>query len=152
MAARYVENVRRLADTRHPASQTAGELLTLLDAAPKMTRAVGPVRVVQIVGLDPVFDETAHQHFEHACVIVDATQQHALPEHRDTRIHESCTGVLPGRGELVGLLFDGNYESMIADWDYLPEITRSIHVDMRYVLWLMQEVDGAHRLLKEMGQ
>ena len=40
---------------------------------------------------------------------------------------------------------------MIADWDYLPEITRSIHVDIRYVLWLMEEVDHADGLLKEMG-
>jgi len=55
------------------------------------------------------------------------------------------------RAEVVGLLFDGNYESITADWDYIPAITRSIHVDIRYVLWLMEELDGAQGLLREMG-
>lgn len=63
----------------------------------------------------------------------------------------SGSATLNGKGELVGLLFDGNYESMISDWDFLPEVTRSIHVDIRYVLWLMEEVDRADRLLKETG-
>ena len=40
---------------------------------------------------------------------------------------------------------------MISDWDFLPDVTRSIHVDMRYVLWLMEDVDKATWLLKEMG-
>jgi hypothetical protein len=69
----------------------------------------------------------------------------------DTTGGNSGSPTLNAKGELVGLLFDGNYESMIADWDYLPQITRSIHVDIRYVLWVMTEVDGAHSLLKEMG-
>ena len=55
------------------------------------------------------------------------------------------------KGELVGLLFDGNWESIIADWDFIPAITRTIHVDMRYVLWIMEELDGADHLLREMG-
>jgi hypothetical protein len=69
----------------------------------------------------------------------------------DTTGGNSGSATLNGKGELVGLLFDGNYESMIADWDYMPEITRSIHVDIRYVLWLMEEVDHATWLLEEMG-
>jgi hypothetical protein len=52
---------------------------------------------------------------------------------------------------LVGLLFDGNWESMISDWDFLPEVTRSIHVDVRYMLWVMDRISGAHHLLEEMG-
>lgn len=63
----------------------------------------------------------------------------------------SGSAVLDGHGELVGLLFDGNYESINADWYFDPAITRSICVDMRYVLWIMDTVDGAHRLLREMG-
>ena len=63
----------------------------------------------------------------------------------------SGSPTLNSKAELVGLLFDGNYESIIADWDYIPSITRSIHVDIRYVLWLMEEVHGAHNLLREMG-
>jgi len=69
----------------------------------------------------------------------------------DTTGGNSGSATLNGKGELIGLLFDGNYESMIADWDYMPEITRSIHVDIRYVLWLMEEVDHADWLLEEMG-
>jgi hypothetical protein len=69
----------------------------------------------------------------------------------DTTGGNSGSPTLNGKGELVGLLFDGNYESMISDWDFLPQITRSIHVDMRYVLWLMSDVDHADSLLREMG-
>ena len=69
----------------------------------------------------------------------------------DTTGGNSGSATLNGRGELVGLLFDGNWESIIADWDFNPEITRSIHVDMRYVLWVMDEIDGAGHLLRELG-
>ena len=64
----------------------------------------------------------------------------------------SGSPTLNARGELVGLAFDGNYEAMASDWVFIPEITRSIHVDIRYVLWLMDRVDRAHRLLREMDR
>ena len=63
----------------------------------------------------------------------------------------SGSATLNGRGELVGLAFDGNYEAMASDWVFIPELTRSIHVDIRYVLWVMDAVDGAHHLMREMG-
>ena len=63
----------------------------------------------------------------------------------------SGSPTLNARGELVGLAFDGNYEAMASDWIFMPAITRSIHVDIRYVLWLMDYVDGADHLLREMG-
>lgn len=63
----------------------------------------------------------------------------------------SGSATLNAAGELVGLAFDGNYEAMASDWLFMPSITRSIHVDIRYVLWLMDAVDGADRLLLEMG-
>jgi hypothetical protein len=63
----------------------------------------------------------------------------------------SGSATLNARGELVGLAFDGNYEAMASDWIFLPEITRAIHVDIRYVLWVMDAVDGADHLLEEMG-
>lgn len=62
----------------------------------------------------------------------------------------SGSPTMNGKGELVGLAFDGNYESISSGWVYNPKLTRSIHVDSRYMLWLMQEVDGADNLLKEM--
>jgi hypothetical protein len=63
----------------------------------------------------------------------------------------SGSPTLNDKGELVGLVFDGNYEAMASDWMFMPDITRSIHVDIRYVLWIMDRVDGADHLLKEMG-
>jgi hypothetical protein len=63
----------------------------------------------------------------------------------------SGSATLNGRAELVGLLFDGTYESIISDWDFLADKTRSIHVDIRYILWVMEQIGGAEHLMSEMG-
>lgn len=68
----------------------------------------------------------------------------------DTTGGNSGSAVMNAKGELVGLNFDSTYESITKDWYFNPAITRAIHVDIRYVLWLMQEVDGADNLLQEM--
>ena len=62
----------------------------------------------------------------------------------------SGSATLNGRGELVGLLFDGTLDSVNSDWDFDPETTRAIHVDTRYMLWVMDKVDGARRVIDEM--
>lgn len=62
----------------------------------------------------------------------------------------SGSPTLNGKAELVGLLFDGVYESIIGDWDYDDNLNRSISVDSRYMLWVMDKVDGAHNLIEEM--
>jgi hypothetical protein len=62
----------------------------------------------------------------------------------------SGSPTLNDKAELVGLVFDGVYESIIGDWDYDPSLNRSIHVDSRYMLWVMEHVDGADNLIKEM--
>jgi hypothetical protein len=69
----------------------------------------------------------------------------------DTTGGNSGSATIDDQGRLVGLLFDGNWESMISDWDFLPEVTRSIHVDVRYMLWIMDRIDHADNLLREMG-
>jgi len=69
----------------------------------------------------------------------------------DTTGGNSGSPTLNGRGELVGLLFDGTYDSINADWDFNASTTRSIHVDIRYTLWVMEKVDKAHNVLKELG-
>jgi hypothetical protein len=69
----------------------------------------------------------------------------------DTTGGNSGSATIDDQGRLVGLLFDGNWESMISDWDFLPEVTRSIHVDVRYMLWVMDRLAGAWHLLEEMG-
>ena len=63
----------------------------------------------------------------------------------------SGSATLNAKGELVGLAFDGNYEAMGSDWVFMPWISRSIHVDIRYVLWLLDAPFGGDHLLKEMG-
>lgn len=63
----------------------------------------------------------------------------------------SGSPTLNARGELVGLAFDGNYESMASDWLFMPKITRTIHVDLRYILWVLDAADGADHIVKEMG-
>ena len=62
----------------------------------------------------------------------------------------SGSATLNSRAELVGLLFDGTFESVNSDWDFDPRTTRTIHVDTRYMLWVMEKVDGADALIEEM--
>ena len=63
----------------------------------------------------------------------------------------SGSSTLNARGEFVGLAFDGTIEGVVSDWMYDPKINRTIHVDSRFMLWTMEKVDGATRLLAEMG-
>ena len=62
----------------------------------------------------------------------------------------SGSATLNSRGQLVGLLFDGTIESVNSDWDFDPRTTRTIHVDTRYMLWVMEKVDNANVLIDEM--
>lgn len=68
----------------------------------------------------------------------------------DTTGGNSGSAVLNKNGELIGLNFDSTYESITKDWYFDSAITRAIHVDIRYMLWVMKEVDHADNLLKEM--
>ena len=62
----------------------------------------------------------------------------------------SGSPVMNGNGELIGLAFDGNWEAMSGDIAYEPELQRTIAVDIRYVLWIMDIYAGAGHLVKEM--
>ncbi|MCE9685781.1 S46 family peptidase [Shewanella sp. AS16] len=68
----------------------------------------------------------------------------------DTTGGNSGSPTLNGRAELVGLLFDGVYESIIGDWAYDANLNRSIQLDSRYMLWVMKYLDEADNLLAEM--
>jgi S1-C subfamily serine protease len=68
----------------------------------------------------------------------------------DTSGGNSGSAVMNRRGELIGLNFDSTYESVTKDWYFDPRITRAIHVDIRYMLWVMKEIDKADNVLKEM--
>jgi hypothetical protein len=69
----------------------------------------------------------------------------------DTTGGNSGSATLNAQGELVGLLFDGTFDTVAADYLFDKEKTRSIHVDTRNMLWVMSEVDKATNLLEEMG-
>jgi len=62
----------------------------------------------------------------------------------------SGSPVLNGNGELIGLAFDGNWEAMSGDVAYEPALQRTICVDIRYVLWIMDVYAGAGHLVDEM--
>ncbi|MGL5359277.1 MAG: S46 family peptidase, partial [Shewanella sp.] len=68
----------------------------------------------------------------------------------DTTGGNSGSPMFNGNGELVGLNFDSTYEAITKDWFFNPTITRAIHVDIRYILWMMAEVDRADNLLQEL--
>ena len=55
-----------------------------------------------------------------------------------------------GKGELIGLAFDGNWDSLSSDINFDARLARCIGVDIRYVLFMMDKWGHADRLLKEM--
>jgi hypothetical protein len=63
----------------------------------------------------------------------------------------SGSPIINARGELVGLAFDGNYEGLASDVVFKGETTRTISVDIRYVLWMADAVDGADNVVEELG-
>jgi S1-C subfamily serine protease len=62
----------------------------------------------------------------------------------------SGSPVLNGRGEQVGIVFDGNYEGLGNDFFYNSDRNRTISVDIRYVLFVTDKFGGAGWILKEL--
>ena len=62
----------------------------------------------------------------------------------------SGSPVINANGELIGLAFDGNWEAMSGDIAFEPELQRTINVDIRYVLFIIDKFAGATRLIEEM--
>ena len=62
----------------------------------------------------------------------------------------SGSPVLNAKGELIGLAFDGNWESMSSDVMFEPALQRCINVDIRYVLFIVEKFGGAKWLVDEM--
>ena len=62
----------------------------------------------------------------------------------------SGSGVLNARGELIGLAFDGNIESLSSDLKFNPALQRCINVDIRYVLFIIDTFGGSTYAVEEM--
>ncbi len=75
------------------------------------------------------------------CILYDA----------DTTGGNSGSPVLNARGELIGVNFDRTYDATINDYAWSEDYSRSIAVDIRYVLWIAEKFSGARQLLDELG-
>ncbi len=62
----------------------------------------------------------------------------------------SGSPVMNAKGELIGLAFDGNWEAMSSDLQFIPDLQRTIIVDVRYVLFVIDKFAGTHRLIDEL--
>lgn len=63
----------------------------------------------------------------------------------------SGSPIFNAKGELIGLAFDGNWEAMSGDIVFEPDLQRTINVDVRYILFVMDKVGGAQRLIDELS-
>ena len=62
----------------------------------------------------------------------------------------SGSPIMNGKGELIGLAFDGNWEAMSGDINFEPRLQRTINVDARYVLFVIDKFAGATNLIEEL--
>ncbi|MFT3753240.1 MAG: S46 family peptidase [Paludibacter sp.] len=62
----------------------------------------------------------------------------------------SGSPIFNAKGELIGLAFDGNWEAMSGDIVFEPDLQRTINVDIRYVMFVMDKVGDAKRLIEEL--
>jgi len=69
----------------------------------------------------------------------------------DTTGGNSGSPTVNGRGELVGVNFDRVWENVANDFGYNPAVARNINADIRYLLWMLDRVEHADALLRELG-
>ncbi|HKO58846.1 MAG TPA: S46 family peptidase [Thermoanaerobaculia bacterium] len=69
----------------------------------------------------------------------------------DTTGGNSGSPVINGRGELVGVNFDRVWENVANDFGYNPAVGRNVNVDIRYLLWILDQVAHGDGLLRELG-
>lgn len=80
----------------------------------------------------------------------DGKLQTCFISNNDITGGNSGSAVLNDRGEIIGLAFDGNIESLMSDFRYDPKLQRCINADIRYVLWVADKVGGSSYILKEL--
>ena len=69
----------------------------------------------------------------------------------DTTGGNSGSPTIDGQGRLVGVNFDRVWENVANDFGYNPEVARNVNADVRYLLWLLEEVEAAPALVRELG-
>ena len=82
--------------------------------------------------------------------MADGKMPVAFLSNNDITGGNSGSPIMNSRGELIGLAFDGNWESMSSDVMFEPELQRCINVDIRYVLFIVEKFGGARWLIDEM--
>ena len=80
----------------------------------------------------------------------DGTLHTCFLTNNDITGGNSGSPVLDAKGNLIGLAFDGNWESMSSDVMFEPDLQRCICVDIRYVLWMVEKYGGATNLINEL--
>ena len=80
----------------------------------------------------------------------DGTLHTCFLTNNDITGGNSGSPVLNAKGELIGLAFDGNWESMSSDVMFEPDLQRCICVDIRYVLWTVEKMGGASNIINEL--
>ncbi len=82
--------------------------------------------------------------------LADGNMPVAFLSNNDITGGNSGSPIMNSRGELIGLAFDGNWESMSSDVMFEPDLQRCINVDIRYVLFIVDKFGGAGWLIDEM--
>ena len=82
--------------------------------------------------------------------MADGKMPVAFLSNNDITGGNSGSPIMNSRGELIGLAFDGNWESMSSDVMFEPDLQRCINVDIRYVLFIVDKFGGAGWLVDEM--
>ena len=82
--------------------------------------------------------------------MADGKMPLAFLSNNDITGGNSGSPIMNSRGELIGLAFDGKWESMSSDVMFEPELQRCINVDIRYVLFIVEKFGGAKWLVDEM--
>ena len=80
----------------------------------------------------------------------DGTLHTCFLTNNDITGGNSGSPVLDAKGNLIGLAFDGNWESMSSDVMFEPDLQRCICVDIRYVLWLVEKYGKADNIIAEL--
>ena len=79
----------------------------------------------------------------------DGTLHTCFLTNNDITGGNSGSPVLDAKGNLIGLAFDGNWESMSSDVMFEPDLQRCICVDIRFVLWMVEKYGGATNIINE---